>query len=52
MTKYKLLDQAVGELEQLAALVHYQTGDRDLALAILDCSEQLARLNKLTGENE
>jgi hypothetical protein len=52
MTKYELLNDAVTELERTAALVQYQTSDRDLALAILDCAEQLARLNKLTGENE
>ena len=48
MTKYELLNDAVTELERTAALVHYQTGDRDLALAILDCSEKLAKLVKLS----
>ena len=52
MNKQKLLNDAVTELEQIAALVQYQTSDRDLALAILDCSEQLAKLTKQAKQND
>jgi hypothetical protein len=52
MTKHELLDNAVTELERTAALVQYQTSDRDLALAILDCSEQLAKLAKQAKQND
>ena len=47
MNKPELLKDAVNDLESIAALVQYQTSDRDLALAILDCADQLIKLIKL-----
>jgi hypothetical protein len=46
MNKQKLLNEAAEELERIAATVQYQTADRELALAILDCADQLAKLIK------
>jgi hypothetical protein len=48
MTKQELLNEAVNDLESIAALVGYQTSDRELTFAILDCAEQLARLTEET----
>ena len=47
MTKEELLGQAVNDLANIAALVQYQTSDRELAMAILDSADQLSKLIKV-----
>jgi hypothetical protein len=44
MNKFEILTEAVADLKHIAATVQYSTGDRDLALAILDCADQLEKL--------
>ena len=51
MTRQDILNEAVEELNRIAATVQYQTADKVLAIAILDCADQLAQIAKATNGN-